>query len=310
MNLNLTKWRDPQWRKATLRYWLQDPFWGGLDYLTHYALRYAPISFNAKAGAVLGELAGTYRFKAENGRIQRNLAVLRPDLSESGRRRLATSVWRNIGQAMTEYSLLDKLFAKNRVVLENGDYLKPFIENRQPAIFVFAHTGNWEICGNYVINYGFDVMGLYKPVRNRFSRHIADISRARMGGVINLIDANDSRAMRLICKHLANKGALWIAIDEHKNGQVHGPRFGRPLQTQDSNAAFAVRLAQRYQAAIIPVLNRRNEGSQFTVTIGQPFTVAKDDAAADAALLKLDQLLEEWVMANLDQWYMLHSLRL
>jgi KDO2-lipid IV(A) lauroyltransferase len=218
-------------------------------------------------------------------------------------------MWHNIGQAMAEYSLLDKLYAKKRVTLENFSYLQAFVETRQPVIFIFAHTGNWEICGNYVLDYGFAVMGLYKPVRNRFSSRIADLARARMGGVIKLVDANQPNAMRLICKHLAHQGALWIAIDEYKNAQVHGPRFGRPI-TQDTNAAFAVRLAQRYQATLIPVWNRRTASARFTVTIGEPFQVAQGEVAATEALLKIDQLLDAWVIANLDQWYMLHELRL
>jgi Kdo2-lipid IVA lauroyltransferase/acyltransferase len=302
--------KDKQWRKQKIRYWVFDPFWGSLNYITHYALRYVPIEVNAKIGAFLGELAGKYRFRIQNARTKRNLKILRPELNEFERDAIAVKMWRNIGQSMTEYSILDKLYAVRKVTLENNHYLQPFIDNKQPVIFIFAHTGNWEVCGNYVIDYGFDVLGLYKPVRSRFSRRIADNARVRLGGVIKLLDTNSPNAMRLVCKHLANKGALWIAIDELKNSQICSPRFGRDLSLHNTNAAYAVRLAQRYAATLIPVWNKRNPDLTFSVTIGEPFTVANDELAANEALSKLDRLLEEWIRANLEQWYMLHQIKM
>jgi KDO2-lipid IV(A) lauroyltransferase len=218
-------------------------------------------------------------------------------------------MWQNIGQSMSEYSLLDKIYADNRVLIVNSACLQPLIDHKQAVIFVFAHTGNWEICGNYVIGYGFDVMGLYKPVRNRFASRIADAARARMGGVIKLI-ASGPASMRLICRHLDNKGALWIAIDEVKKNQVNVPSFGRKPQTQHSNLAYAVRLAQRYNATIIPVWTRREAASRFTVKLGEPLTVAEGDSAFTEAFATLDQQLETWLINNLEQWYMLHEFRL
>lgn len=306
----VTLWHDKKARKKWLRYWLQDPFWGSLDIIAHYALRYVPVSVNAKIGATLGEIAGKYRFTKEQARVLHNLAILRPELNARERLSIALSMWRHIGQAMAEYSVMDKLYVEKRINIEHYDYLQTLIVQKQPIIFVSVHTGNWEIYGNYVIGYGMDLMCLYKPVRNRFSRHIADRARERMGGAIKLVDTNASNAMRLVCKQLANKNALWLAIDEVKNGQVSSPRFGRDLSLDETNAAYAVRLAQRYNAAIVPLWSTRHADSTFTFTIGEPFTVANNVTAAQEALIKLDTLLETWLKANLEQWYMLHELRL
>lgn len=300
---------DKAWRKKQLRYWLTDPFWGGIDYFSHYLLRYLPIGSNAKVGVFLGPIAAKYRFKVENECAKHNLAILRADLSELERERILTRMWQSIGQSMSEYSLLDKIYAKNKVAIESSEYLQPLIDHKHAVIFVFAHTGNWEICGNYVLRYGFDVLGLYKPVRNRFASRIADAARERMGGVIKLIESGP-KAMRLICKHLADKGALWIAIDEVKNAQVNVPSFGRKPQTQNSNLAYAVRLAQRYDATIIPVWTERQADSNFLIKLGAPLTVAKNDLAFSDTFTALDCLLEEWIRNHLEQWYMLHEFRL
>ncbi len=307
--LLIQRFKDKQWRKKFIRYWVKDPFWGSLDYLTHYGLRYMPISLNAKVGQCLGYLAGKYRFKAVDERVKQNLAILRPDLDEAERDKIQVKMWQSIGQSMCEYSLLDKIYAQKRITMLHKEYLQPFIDEKQAVVFVFAHTGNWELCGNYVIDFGFDVMGLYKPVRNRFARKIADIARARMGGVIKLLEAN-SKSMRAMCKHLANDGAVWIAIDEYKLGQVHGPRLGRDIKSQDTNMAYAVRLAQRYNASIVPIWVTREEDLSFRIDFSKPFKVSKGDEAMDNAISTIDQLLENWVIKHLEQWYMLHELRL
>ncbi|MFZ2726010.1 MAG: hypothetical protein WAX77_07170 [Methylococcaceae bacterium] len=306
----LTLWQDKKARKRWIRYWLAHPFWGMLNYITHYALRYVPIKVNAAIGSTLGEIAGTKRFVKTHQKVLRNLSLLRPDLDEKAKEQLAVQMWRNIGQSMTEYSLSDKLHKQALVSIENYDqHLLPLIEQKQAIIFVFAHTGNWESHGNYVREKGIDLMCLYKPVENRFSMRIAQNARARMGGVMKLVDASQPNAMRLVCKHLAAKGALWIAIDEEKNKQVLCPRFGRAISLDNSNLAYVVRLARRYRTAIVPLWTRR-EGLKQITFIDKPLFVADNDEAVQAVELQLEAALENWIKQHLEQWYMLHELRL
>lgn len=306
---NLHVFTDKSWRKRQWRYWLSDPFWGALDYICHYSLRVIPIAANAAIGRFLGPLAAKYRFTKEHQRAEHNLAQLRPELSQAERSEMLTQMWQHIGCHMAEYSLLDKLFAAKRVTIINEQVLTPFIEQKQAMIFVFAHTGNWELCGNYVIGYGFDVMGLYHPVRNRFARRIADSARERMGGVIKLIPSGPE-AMRKMCKQLAGQGALWLAIDEVKKQQLKVPAFGRAPALHSSNLSFALRLAQRYQATIIPIWPLREPGSRFTITLGQPIKLPPGDEAFQQGFHVLEQQLEKWLKAHTEQWYMLHDFTL
>jgi len=109
---------------------------------------------------------------------------------------------------------------------------------------------------------------------------------------------------------LANNHALWIAIDEYKESQVLFPRLGRDLPIENTNVSYVVRLAQRYDATIIPIWTKREQDLSFSIKVSKPFKVAKGEQEKQQALVKLDHLLEEWVMENLEQWYMLHQLRL
>jgi len=305
----IQKITNTQWRKHNIRYWLKDPFWGGLDYLTHFSLRYLPISAGARIGKFLGPLAAKYRFQRQDQRVKKNISILQPHLNTKEQTKIANKRWQNIAQSMCEYSVLDKIYNQNKITIYNENFLQPFIDKKQAVIFVFAHTGNWEIFGNYVNKYNFDLLGLYKPVRNRFARKLAEISRQRMGGNINLLDTN-ATSMRTVCKHLNNNGALWLAIDEYKNRQVLSPSFGRNIEQKNTNLAYAIRLAQRYDAYILPIWFKRENNSSFNISFSEAFKIEKGEKAQQAAQLRIDNMLEEWIIKNLEQWYMLHELRL
>ncbi len=305
----LKKLQNQQWRKKNIRYWLKDPFWGSLDYLTHYGLRYLSIENNAKVGRFLGPLSAKYRFKVADARVKHNLSVLKPELSAQAREKIRLKSWQNIAQSMCEYSLLDKISNDTQVKIENKHYVDTAAKANQPVIFVSAHTGNWELRTAELIDLGFNPLCLYKPVRNRFALKIVIRARTRMLAAKHFLGSSPS-AMRTMCEHLNNGDALWVAIDEYKKGQVLSPSLGRNLETSATNASYVVRLAQRYNAIIIPIWTKREQDLSFRIKVSKPFSVAKSKQAKADALIKLDTLLEEWVMDNLEQWYMLHELRL
>jgi lauroyl/myristoyl acyltransferase len=211
---------------------------------------------------------------------------------------------------MCEYLLLDKISNhKSLLRFENSHYLADISKTKQAVIFVFVHTGNWELVGQNLIERKFNPLFLYKPVRNRFALKLAINARARMVDENHLLEATPD-AMWTIFELLAKKHAVWMAIDEYKDSQVMFPTFGRDFPDTNTNTSYAVRLAQRFDATIIPIWTRREQDLSFSIKISEPFKVAKGQQEKHQALTKLDKLVEAWIMENLDQWYMSHELRL
>jgi KDO2-lipid IV(A) lauroyltransferase len=289
------------------RYWVSDVIFGIANYITHYSLRYVPFWLNSTIGKLIGQLAGKYRFHEKTERARHNLELLRPGLSEQETDRFITTMWGNIGKAMCEYSILDKLWKQGRVHIENTRVIDECIERGQAIIFTGAHLGNWEAQASYVVEHNIPLMAMYKPVRNRFSKMIADRARDRMK-IITV--PTDRHAIRAMCDHLSKKHALWLPIDDFKNNQVHFPRFGRPMALKGTNASHIVRLAERYHAAIIPVRTRRRDTLSPQIDVRLYDAVQVGDGKIDEALDMLDQMIEQWVLEDLQQWYMLHELRM
>jgi KDO2-lipid IV(A) lauroyltransferase len=298
------KIQDRQWRKQWIRYWLQDPFWGGLDYGCHYLFRLLPLNVPAKIGAFLGPLAAHSRFKTAHSRAATNLQILRPDLSESQQKILLHKMWQNIGQTLSEYSIADLLWQAGRIAVKDDHFIKEAQQQDLPIIFVTVHLTNWEIISSYCIDNAISLLSLYQPEKNRFVTQLAENSRRKRG---TKTVAAGSNALREMCKHLQNGGALWFAIDEYKNGQVLGPQLGRKTEINATNAAYAVRLAQRFNAVIIPYQTERHANSHFTVTFSQSLRVHNNSAEV---LSQLDELMASWILKRPEDWYMLHVLRL
>lgn len=292
-----------------IRYWIKDPFWGAINYIIHYSLRYLPISTNAKAGQFLGSILAKYRFPIKNKRVKKNISILYPQLTEVETNILSDKSWQHIGQLMCEYSILDKIYTQKKVSILNDEYLKVFTHQKQAVILVFAHTGNWELIGTFANKYKINILGLYKPAKNRFSRKISEMARQRMAKNITLLEAKP-QSTRIICNHLKNHGTLFMALDEAKKGQVLSPSFGRNIEHKGTNIDYAIRLAQQYDAYILPMWPKREDNLTYTLTLSKPFKVKKGIEAQKNALLKINKMLERWITLHLDQWYILHKLRL
>jgi KDO2-lipid IV(A) lauroyltransferase len=257
----------------------------------------------AKIGAVLGPLAATTRFKIAHRRAENNLKIIKPELSDSERKALLHQMWQNIGQTMSEYSIADLLWQDGRVEVKNAHYVQECQTQGLPIIFVTAHLANWEVISGYCLENNISLLSLYQPERNRFVARLAEISRSKIG---TKLVAAGSNSLRVMCKHLTSGGALWFAIDEYKNAQVWRPPFGRNISSVETNAAYAVRLAERFNTVIIPYQTKRKPNSHFTVTFNAPLRVNKNSTEV---LEKLDQLMETWILECPEDWYMLHLLR-
>jgi KDO2-lipid IV(A) lauroyltransferase len=299
--------RDKAKRKQWMRYWVFDPLFGISGFFIHYFLRWIPMHWNSAIGAWLGPLAFKTYLKPKAERARRNVKILYPNLTASDIDDLLQKMWINIGQTMCEYSILDKLWAKGRVVVDDSA-IATYLTTNKPLIFTGVHLGNWEAQASYIHAKQIPLMAMYKPVRNRFMRKISAIARARM----NIITVpTDAQAMKKMYEHLAAGGAVWLPIDDFKNNQVHTPRFGRPIATKGTNAAHIVRLAQRFHAAIIPVhiIRQANPKPSFKVIAYKPIIISANHNITKI-LDSLDQLMESWIRERPEQWFMLHELRL
>lgn len=283
--------------ESRLGYWLLDPLWGAVYHATYHGLRLLSCRTASALGARLGLAEGRKRYAEASLRAERCLAALRPDLAPQARAGAVDEMWRNVGRVHCEMPVIDRLWAAARIDLRGAEVLERALASRRPVVFAFSHLGNWELLAVAIQRAGFRLNVVYEDLRNRFERALANRSRRRLG--YRLVPPT-RRGTRELYAALARGEAVGLAIDEFKNDDVRAPAFGRP-PAGDTNLRYAMRLAQRFDALVLPTYCLRTGPLAFTLHF-------LDELPAPEGA-KLEALCESWIRAHPEQWYMLWRLR-
>ncbi|MGH8629924.1 MAG: lysophospholipid acyltransferase family protein, partial [Burkholderiales bacterium] len=162
-------------------YWIRDPFWGAVDYLTHYGLRLSPTRAASEIGGRLGLAAGRYRFPNLTARCDQNLRLIRPDLSPAQRAEVIAKMWENVGRTIAEMSVLDRLWERAEITLVNEACILEQQRAKRPLVFAFPHLGHWETLAIAVQRMGITLNVVFENLRNRFQRKLTHRARRRLG---------------------------------------------------------------------------------------------------------------------------------
>lgn len=307
--------RDPEQRREWLRFWIRDPFFGVIDIALHSTFRLIPIDWGSAIGGWLGVLAGRYRFRGGYVRARQNYLRLAPSHpSEPEADAAMVRLWGHMGRIMAEFSTVHRLWAAGRISVDGAEHLTAARAAGKPLLVTALHLGNWEVIGPTLIALGYTGSDIYQPPRSRFEERIALASRRRYGGGGAILLRAGVAAARQAHRTLVDdRGLLVMFVDEEQRDYIHAPLFGRPLQRR-ANIKNAVRLAAASGAAVIPVYVERLGGARFRVNFLPPadlLSAAPDDP--DALLenvQRLDRLITPIILARLDQWFWLPTLRL
>ena len=242
---------------------------------------------------VLGPVAG-YRARARD-----NLAATWPDRPLSERNAIADQVCDNVGRTLIEnYSTADLMARMARVAPEGPGVaaLHAARDAGRPVILVTGHYGNYEAARAALVARGYNVGGLYRPMRNRFfNDHYVRTMQAFGGPVFG----QGARGTAGFVRHLRGGGQLVLLFDQHV---IRGESFdflGRPAAT----ATSAAELALRYGAILIPFYaTRLPDGLGFRVELEAPVPATTPREMTEA----LTQSLAARVRANPGQWFWIH----
>ena len=305
---------DKTEKAAWLSFWLVHPIMGGLNYLTHHALRLLSISQCSRFGALIAPFAKARFSKSLFAkRIETNLKRLRPDLtaSRSELDALLSRWWDNIGRVFAEFSIADRHWKSGLIEMSGEEHFHAIKATGQPVVFVSAHVGHWETQGATLAQ-ALDtvMMGIFQPEPNRFTNRLIYNLRRKRGQYC--FPPGQTTAFRLRKLLQNNEASPLFYVDEVRDRQIHLPLFGRPLPDR-GNAVAATKLAMATGAAILPVFMLRTSGAHYHLHIKPPLEVAaSNDRASDieATIEAINNALEPVVLENIDQWYMLAELRL
>lgn len=247
----------------------------------------------AAARRVVGPLAG-YRRRALT-----HLALLYPEMSAARRRALAAEVLDNFGRTLIENYSGPEFAERLADAKVTGTGLAALAEAQargRPVIFFTGHFGNHEAPRHVLHRLGYQVGGLYRPMRNPFfNSHYVQTLAAVSGPVFPRGRRGTTGFVRL----LKTGGMVTILFDVHDGHGVAMNFLGRPALT----ATTLAELALRYDAVVIPYFGiRQPDGTSFEVAFEAPIP---HGPPLDMMRAATDRL-EARIAAHPGQWFWIH----
>lgn len=229
-----------------------------------------------------------------------NLAHVFPEMPLADRRRIAEGVAENVGRTLIEnYSTAEftARMAKLQVQGPGLAALKAAQAAGQPVILVTGHFGNYEAARAALVARGYEIGGLYRPMKNvYFNDHYVKTMEAFGGPVF----AQGRRGTAGFVRHLRAGGMLVLLFDQHVRNEPVLDFLGQPARTPTSSAD----LAKRYGALLLPFYaTRAEDGVSFIVELEAPVP----HGGSEAMMQALNDGLAARVRARPEQWFWFHN---
>lgn len=304
-------------RRLAWDYFISDVFWGLFYRAGHQVLRATSIDACSWIGGAFGHLLRHYvsfrvgdmhRYRKHEAQARAAWTWLRPGDDQRAIAAAMDRAFKNSGRSYCEFSVLHRLWAAGRIEVQGAEHLAAARADNRPTLVAGLHLGNWETVGPALIGLGYGTQLIYQVPPNRFDHQIAIKARQRYGCRLVPPGRNGARhAWRALAEA---RDVLLMYMDEHVNGRVYAPFFGRGV-TLDGNLAKAARLAALTQATVIPAYSERLQGARFRVNFLPPVALSHGgdrDADLRANVAALNAVIEPIVHAHLDQWLWLFDI--
>lgn len=232
-------------------------------------------------------------------RAERNIALIYPDMPKAAQKALAKAACNNAGRTIIEnYSTQDLAHHIRDVEIEGPGLaaLRDAQDAGRPVLLVTGHYGNYEVPRLLLHQHGFNVGGLYRPMRNPFfNEHYVQT----MTNVSGPVFEQGRRGTRGFVKHLRAGGALVILFDIFFHAGAELDFLGQPTRT----ALTAGELSQKFDALVIPFFGmRQKDGTSFRVLLEAPV----EGETPTAIMQEVSNRLAQHIERDPSQWFWIH----
>lgn len=239
-----------------------------------------------------------------------NLSSAMPYLSKEQKDSILNEMWDNLGRVVGEFPHICKMHPSDISKFcffdqESQGRIEQIHALKSGAIMFSAHFSNWEVGPKLLMNLGFKVNVVYRPLNNQ----LVEKMTAKLRGV-TMIEKSAS-GNRKIIEALKRKEIVLIMADQRAGDGVPIQFFHAKAITTTSIA----RLAVKHKIPIIPACAIRIDKSfkfiaqieKFIDPFGDDFKNLDAHQLVLAITLKVNQQLESWISEHPEQWFWVHN---
>ena len=256
---------------------------------------------SSNLGSIIGKKIGPI-FRSNN-KILENLNNCKIGSSDKERQEIIKKMWGNYGRILSEYIYI-KEFRKNNlnqfIEIEGLEYLNEIKKNNKQVIFVSGHFNNFELMAMEIEKAGINLAAVYRPLNNPFLNIVMENIRKKY--ICRTQIKKGKTGTRDLLKLFKNNYSIALMIDQRVSEGISVNFFNHEAKTTTIPAQFI----KKYGCEIVPVYIERKQNFNFKLYIKKPVQFDNQFTIEDITL-KLNEILEEMILKNPDQWIWSHD---
>lgn len=283
------------------------------DYLVYLAVRMLICMVQAmriETGQILARhfawlLADVFRVRGKL--VDENLRQAFPDVSPSGRRRLARRMWEHLLLLVLEVAHAPRRIHetnwRKHVRLRGVDKLVRVLLTDRPVIIITAHFGNFEVGGFMLGILGFPTYTVARSLDNPFLHDYVDRFRRmtgqhiipKKGGYDQILDVLASHGtMAFLADQAAGSKDCWVDF------------FGRPASTYKAIALMSLQHDAPMAVCYARRLDRPMQFEMVTTAIADPRDASDEVGSVHELTQWYTSQLEQAIRQSPEQYWWIH----
>lgn len=233
--------------------------------------------------------------------IDSNLKIFSKKNPNFNKEIIIKNMWKNYGMTFIEYMFLNFFKKSNsHIQIEGEDNLKNVMIKNKPVIFISGHFANYELMSMEITKKGVKLATIYRPLNNYFLNPFMEYLRKKFV-CKNQIKKGVS-GVRNAIEYIKNDHSIALMVDQRLSEGEKIDFFGEPASTTTLPAQLAI----KFDLSIIPVFIERREDNNFRIKF---LDEIKPVNFQDKFVLtkKLNEILEEMIIKNPNQWIWSHN---
>ena len=252
------------------------------------------------SGKIFEKIGPMFRSKKV---IHSNIKRAFPNIDKQNLDKITNSMWNNYGRIFAEYIFIKDFregkFSSN-IVVEGQEIIEDLVKNKKQVVFISGHLANFELMAMHLERSGVKLSAIYRPLNNIFLNSKIEKIRKNyickyqikkgLGGIKNLISLK------------RKKFSTALMIDQRVTEGILSKFFNEEALT----TTIPAQIVKKFKTPIIPVYIERIEDIKFKIIIKKQLNFAENETVQEITD-KLNNVFEEMVLKNPEQWIWSHS---
>ena len=233
--------------------------------------------------------------------LKQNLKIFSKTKTYVDEIEITKNMWKNYGMTFIEYIFLN-YFKKNNshIALKGEENISSILQQREPVIFVSGHFANFELMSMEINKKNIPLATIYRPLNNIFINSFMEYLRKKY--ICKNQIKKGIHGVRDAIKYIKNKHSIALMIDQRVSEGQQINLFNKPALT----TTLPAQLSSKFNMDIVPVYIERKKNNSFIIEFQKRISF-KDYKNKLLLTAKLNEILEEMISRNPNQWIWTHN---